>query len=172
MAAVLSPSTQPINSNSPASSDAIELLIADHDKAKALFEQYSKLQANASAEEKFEIAKLVCGDLLIHMALEEALFYPPVRKAIKEKDLVKEGEEEHGEAKELIRALGNIDPGSPEFDEKMQELSKAVSHHVEEEENEMFPKVRQSSLDLESLGRQMIETKNATRVSLGLPAEG
>lgn len=171
MAALLSPAPDSTASSSPASPDALALLIADHDKAKALFKQYQQLQQSGNTQEKFEIAKLVCGDLLIHMALEEALFYPPVRKAIKEKDLVKEGEEEHGEAKELIRALGDIDPGSAEFDEKMEKLSKCVSHHVEEEEDEMFPKVRQSGLDLETLGRQMMETKNATRISLGLPPE-
>lgn len=161
-----------MSSDNPASLlDAVDLLTADHDKAKAMFKKYEELQKNGTAEEKFEVAKLVCGELLIHMALEEALFYPPVRKAIKEKDLVKEGEEEHDEAKEIIRALGELDSASSEFDEKMQKLGEAINHHVEEEEHEMFPKIRQSKLDLDKLGKQMMEAKNATRISLGLPPE-
>lgn len=165
MSAVISPD------KIASSLDAVDLLTADHDKVKAMFKQYQALQKSGTPEEKFEVAKLLCGELLIHMALEEALFYPPVRKAIKEKDLVKEGEEEHDEAKDIIRALGDIDPASPEFDEKMQKLCEGINHHVEEEEHEMFPKVRQSKLDLEKLGQQLMDAKNATRVNLGLPPE-
>jgi hemerythrin-like domain-containing protein len=151
--------------------DAISLLTADHDKAKALFAEYQRIRSTGTAAEKFEIAKQVCGDLLIHIAIEEALFYPPVRKSIEEKDLVKEGEEEHEEAKELIRQLGDIDPASPEFDEKMQELFEGINHHIEEEEHEMFPKVRESGLDLEDIGKQLQEAKNDMRSRLGLPPE-
>lgn len=165
MSAVISPD------RIASSTDAVDLLTADHDKAKAMFKQYQELQKSGTPEEKFELAKLLCGELLIHMALEEALFYPPVRNAIEETDLVREGEEEHDEAKDIIRALGDIDPASPEFDEKMQKLCEGINHHVEEEEHEMFPKVRQSKLDLEKLGQQLKEAKNATRVNLGLPPE-
>lgn len=151
--------------------DVLNLLTAEHDKAKLLFSEYQALQQNGTAEQKFELAKQLCGDLLIHMALEEALFYPAVRKAINDKDLVKEGEQEHEEAKDLIRVLGDIPPASPEFDKKMQKLFEGISHHVEEEENEMFPKVRQSELDLETLGREVREAKMAMRSRLGLPPE-
>jgi hemerythrin superfamily protein len=151
--------------------DAVSLLTADHDKAKALLTEYQRIKDTGTAAEKFDIARQVCGDLLIHMAIEEALFYPPVRQAIKQKDLVKEGEEEHEEAKELIRQLGDIDPASPEFDEKMQKLCDAINHHVEEEEHEMFPKVRDSGLDLEDIGKQLQEAKKDMRIRLGLPPE-
>lgn len=151
--------------------DAVSLLISDHEKAKALFAEYQRIKDMGTAAEKFEIAKQVCGDLLIHMAIEEALFYPPVRKAIKQKDLVKEGEGEHEEAKELIRQLGDIDPANPEFDEKMQKLYEGINHHVEEEEHEMFPKVRNSRLDLEDIGKQIQQAKKDMRSRLGLPPE-
>ena len=162
-----------VMSDVPASStlDAISLLSADHDKARGLFEQYRCLKDSGTAEEKFELVKQVCGDLLIHIAIEEAIFYPPVRKAISEKDLVEEGEEEHEEAKELIRQLGNIDPASPEFDEKMQKLFECIAHHVEEEEQEMFPTVRASRLDLQVIGEELMQAKNEMRTRLGLPPE-
>lgn len=151
--------------------DALSLLTSDHEKAKALFGEYQRIRSTGSTEEKFDLAKQVCGDLLIHMAIEEALFYPAVRKVIKDKDLVKEGEKEHQEAKELIRQLGEIDPAGVEFDEKMQVLFEGIHHHVEAEEHEIFPRVRESRLNLEMLGQQLLEAKNEMRTRLGLPPE-
>lgn len=114
------------------------------------------------------MAKLLFGELLIHMALEEALFYPQVRKAIREKDSIEEGEQEHDEDKDLILALGDIDHASPDFDEKMQKLFDGISSHVAEEEKELFPRVRHSKLNLEKLGR---DVRDAMRANLGLPPE-
>lgn len=165
MSAVM-PATQ-----STSSLDAISLLVADHDKAKMLFAEYQRIKESGTTAEKFEIAKQVCGDLLIHMALEEALFYPPVRKAISEKGLVEEGQEEHEEAKDLIRKLGDIDPASAEFDETMQKLFEGITHHVEEEEQEMLPKARESQLNLQSLGEELLEAKTEMRTRLGLSPE-
>ena len=156
---------------SASSLDAVSLLIADHDKARMLFAEYQRIKESGTAAEKFEVAKQVCGDLLIHMAIEEALFYPPVRKAISEKDLVKEGKEEHEEAKDLIRKLGDLDLASAEFDTTMQKLFEGVTHHVDEEEQEMFPKVRDSKLDLQALGEELLDAKNEMRTRLGLAPE-
>lgn len=151
--------------------DAVSLLTADHDKAKALFAEYQRIKDTGTPSEKFEIARQVCGDLLIHMAIEEALFYPPARKALKDKDLIKDGEEEHEEAKDLIRQLGDIDPASSEFDEKMQKLFEGINHHVEDEEQEMFPQARKAGLDLEDIGKQLQAAKNEMRTRLGLSPE-
>ncbi len=65
--------------------DAIGLLTEDHRKAQMLFADFA-LRANAQGDpaEKFAVARQVCGDLLIHMAIEEAIFYPRVREALHE----------------------------------------------------------------------------------------
>jgi hemerythrin superfamily protein len=151
--------------------DAIALLIADHRKAKSLFDEYEKIKDKAGTQEKFDIAKTVCGDLLIHMAIEEAIFYPAAREAIDDKELLNEAEVEHDGAKELIRELGDIKPDDPMFDAHMKVLSEQIEHHVEEEEKDLFPKVRSAKLDIETLGQELYAAKQDMRQRLGLPAE-
>ncbi|MDB5841823.1 MAG: hemerythrin [Herminiimonas sp.] len=150
--------------------NAIDLLTADHRKAETLFNEYDGLK-EGSPEEKYEVAKKVCGDLLIHMALEEAIFYPAVREKVSDEELVNEAEVEHNGAKDLIRQLGEIKPDDPMFDATMKVLSEQIDHHVQEEESSMFPKARLSGLDINALGAQLQEAKNEMRTRLGLEPE-
>jgi hemerythrin superfamily protein len=135
--------------------DAIELLKSDHREAEDLFEQYEKLKDADKTQEKLAIAKKVCGALLIHMEIEEKLFYPRVREATKDDDLIKQ--------------LGTMKPEDPMFDAKIKVLSEEIGHHVEEEEKEMFPKTQKTDIDLEALGNTLFEAKNKLRVEHGLP---
>ncbi|MDB5763195.1 MAG: hemerythrin [Herminiimonas sp.] len=151
--------------------DAIGLLTADHRKAKSLFDEYEGLKSSGSPEEKFEIARQVCGELLIHMAVEEAIFYPAVRQHIRDDDLVNEAEAEHEGAKELIRQLGDIKPDDPIFDAKITVLTEQIDHHVQEEELTMFPKILLSGIDISALGKELRTAKNDMRTRLGLPPE-
>jgi hemerythrin-like domain-containing protein len=151
--------------------DAIGLLTQDHRKAQALFREYERISANGSAEEKFDIAKKVCGELLIHMEIEEAYFYSAVQEKIGDAELVKHSEAEHKEAKRLIRHIGEIDPTHQAFDSKMADLAQKIDQHVDEEERVMFPKALVSGLDLTALGEQLHKAKNEMRTNLGLPPE-
>ncbi len=151
------------------SQDAIVLLKADHQEAKELFEKYENVKEDASDDLKMEIAKKVCGALLIHMEIEEKIFYPRVRQKIDDSDLMNEALVEHDGAKSLIKQIGELKPGDPMFDAKMKVLSEQIEHHVEEEEKEMFPKARQSGVDLLELGVQLLEAKNRMRIENGLP---
>ena len=160
-----------MNKSNQAVGDVIALLTEDHAKAKELFEKYERMKDSAGPQEKFDIAKAVCGDLLIHMALEEGIFYPAVRDAIDDSELVNEAQVEHDGAKELIKELGDIKPDDPMFDARMKVLAEQIEHHVEEEEKEMFPKVRASKLDIAALGKELLAAKQDMRRRLGLPAE-
>jgi hemerythrin-like domain-containing protein len=151
--------------------DAIELLIEDHRKAKEIFKKFDKIKDSATPEEKLDLVKEVCGDLLIHMAIEEAIFYPAVRPRIHDDDLMNEAKVEHDGAKELIHQLGELKPSDPMFDAKVTVLGEQIEHHVKEEESEMFPKTRKSKVDLDDLGRQLYEAKMQMRTEYGLPAE-
>jgi iron-sulfur cluster repair protein YtfE (RIC family) len=155
----------------PLTRDAIGLLTQDHRKAQALFREYDLIKDSGSPEEKFEIAKKVCGELLIHMEVEEAFFYSVVWEKIGDDDLMKSAETEHKDAKRLIRHIGEIDPSHPAFDSKIAELAQKIDHHVDEEERVMFPKVLVSGLDLTALGETLHSAKNDMRVNLGLPPE-
>lgn len=155
---------------SKVSQDAIQLLKADHEEAKKLFDHYENVKDRASPAEKMDIAKQVCGALLIHMEIEEKIFYPRVRAKISDDDLMNEAEVEHNGAKDLIQQLGDMDASDPMFDAKIKVLGEQIEHHVEEEEDEMFPKARKSGVDLVALGQELLAAKNQMRVSHGLEA--
>ena len=86
--------------------------------------------------------------MTVHTKLEEEIFYPPVRKAIKDDLLMNEAEVEHEGAKGLIAQIQNMDPADAMFDARVTVLGEYVDHHVKEERTEMFPKARASKVDL------------------------
>jgi len=97
--------------------------------------------------------------LRVHAQIEEELFYPAARKATKDNDLLDEATVEHAGAKVLIAEIEAMQPGMPLYDAKITVLGEQIQHHVKEEENELFPKVREAHLDLKALGKQMAERK-------------
>ena len=117
--------------------DAIGLLEADHREVEALFEQY---EAADSALEKGALAAQICLALKVHAQIEEELFYPPARDKTGDTDLVDEAIVEHMGAKTLIAQIEAMAPGQPLYDAKVKVLSEQIRHHVEEEENELFPR--------------------------------
>jgi hemerythrin superfamily protein len=142
-----------------ADDDAISLLSADHDKVKALFDQYEELGDRAHAG-KQKLALQICTELIKHSTIEEDIFYPAVRKANPDnEDAVDEAIVEHSAAKDLITQLLAMDSSEELFDAKMKVLSEQIHHHIEEEESELFPKARKAGLDLEELGQQMAQRK-------------
>lgn len=132
--------------------DAIALLKADHREVKAMFEQYEKTESDA---DKQALATQICEALTIHAQIEEEIFYPAAYEALDDDDLLDEAEVEHGSAKELIAQIEASSPGEPLFDAKVKVLGEYIDHHVQEEENEMFPECRASDMDLKALGQQM-----------------
>jgi hemerythrin superfamily protein len=150
------------------SQDALTLLQGDHREAEELFEKFEDIKDKASAQEKFELAQKVCGALLIHMEIEEKIFYPQVRQRIGDDDLMNESVVEHAGAKDLIKLLGELKADDPMFDSKMKVLSEQIQHHVEEEESEMFPKVRKANLDLQVLGAELLKGKAQMQEEQGL----
>ncbi len=138
--------------------DAIALLTEDHDKVKSLFQQFDKLSDRSKASKK-KLADQICHALTVHTQLEEQVFYPAVRGALKDDDLMDEAQVEHDSAKALIVQLQDMDPGDELYDAKVKVLSEQIEHHVGEEETDMFPKARHSRLDLVALAHQMGELK-------------
>jgi hemerythrin superfamily protein len=139
-------------------SDAIDILMADHKKVKALFKQFAKLDEGDEAE-KQEIVAQICQELTVHASIEEEIFYPAVREEIEEPDLMDEALVEHAGAKDLIAQLKQMSPGDDLYDAKVTVLGEQIDHHVEEEEGEMFPKAKKAKVDLEALGTQLTERK-------------
>jgi hemerythrin superfamily protein len=139
--------------------DAVALLTADHQKVKGLFEQFEALSDRSKVNKK-KIAEQICVALTVHTQLEEEIFYPAVRAAIKDDDMMDEAIVEHASAKELIAQIRDMDPGDDLYDAKVKVLSEQIEHHVGEEEGEMFDKVRKAKLDLAALGEEMAMRKD------------
>jgi hypothetical protein len=89
------------------------------------------------------------------------IFYPAVRAAIDDDDLMNEAMVEHGSAKDLIAQIQSMRASDPMYDAVVTVLSEYINHHVEEEQNEMFPKAQKSDMDLEELGVEIAERKKA-----------
>jgi hemerythrin superfamily protein len=150
------------------SQDAVALLMADHKKVKALFSQFKKLRDSGASDEKSAVVEQICTELKIHTAIEEELFYPAVRAAIDDGDLMDEALVEHAGAKELIAQLEDADPAEELYDAKVTVLGEQIDHHVEEEEGEMFPKAKKSKLDTSALGAKMLERQMELKTQIGV----
>jgi iron-sulfur cluster repair protein YtfE (RIC family) len=135
--------------------DAIALLISQHKEVSDLFEEFENLGDRAKASKK-KIADKICVNLIMHTAIEEEIFYPAVRAGSKDiEDMIDEAVVEHAAAKDLIAQVQEMDPDEDLYDAKVKVLGEQIEHHVEEEEKEMFPKVRKMGLDLDALGQEM-----------------
>ena len=139
------------------SPDALALLKADHELVQDLFDKFQKARTD---KQKATLAEQICTELTIHAQIEEEIFYPAVREAIEDDDLMDEADVEHAGAKDLIAQIEASDPGEDHFDAKVTVLGEYVKHHVEEEQSEMFPKVRKAELDLNELGSEMRARKD------------
>lgn len=143
--------------------DATALLKADHQKVSELFEQYEKSRANTK---KKDLVTEICNELTVHAQIEEEIFYPAVKKALKDTELVPEALVEHATLKDLIAQVKDVEPDGEMFDAKIKVMSEYVKHHVKEEENEMFVKAKASKLDMTALGKEMASRKEELMASL------
>jgi hemerythrin superfamily protein len=133
--------------------DATKLLEQQHQEVKDLFKRFVAAKADSEKQELFD---QIADDFAAHGAIEEKIFYPAVYVGdLKEK--LQEAVEEHLAAKRVAADLLDMEPSDDQFDAKMKVLQELIEHHVEEEEGELFPLVRQSfaRLELDALGEQM-----------------
>lgn len=140
-----------------AGQDALALLTEDHKKAMDLFDRFERIKHTGPDEQRALAAGRVCEALLTHMALEEEIFYPQIRLALDDDEMMAEAEIEHQSAKDLIHDIGAMEGFDDRLSPAMKVLREYVEHHVKEEETEMFPKVQRSGVDLMSLGDRLRE---------------
>jgi hemerythrin superfamily protein len=154
--------SQPAPHASARSQDALQLLMAEHREVKAMFQQYQKLaDAGGKGDERMLLASQICVALTLHTQVEEEILYPAARTVLtKDEDIVDEAYVEHAGAKTLIAQIKTMTSDQPMFDAKVTVLGEYIDHHVREEENEFFPKLRKTSLDLAAMGEQIAARKH------------
>lgn len=140
--------------------DAIALLTADHDEVKQAFKKFEKMDHEEDTAEMEELVTEVCEALKAHTTVEEEIFYPAVRAAIEDDDLMNEAQVEHQSAKDLIEQLEGMDSSDPMYAATFTVLCEYVMHHAKEEEDEMFPAAKKAKVDMEELGEQMQARKD------------
>ena len=154
--------------------DACDLLDADHKVVKKMFKEYETLmesKARSTGQKKMDLAQRICQELTVHAQVEEEIFYPQVRAAIKDTDLLAEAEVEHASAKDLIAQIQGMTEVDERFDAKVTVLGEYIDHHVKEERTEMFPKARAArKLDLIAIRDQLIARKEELMADMGATA--
>jgi len=151
---------KPAATASAAKTDVTILLTRDHTEVHKLFKQYEKLaEAEADASDRQALAEEICMKLTVHAVAEEEIFYPAARAAGIESDMLDEAEVEHASAKDLIAQIRAMTPDQDLYDAKVKVLGEYIDHHVEEEEEEMFPKCRKSKMDLAGLAARVADRK-------------
>jgi hemerythrin superfamily protein len=139
--------------------DAIELLEKDHTTIRTLFSDIQSTQDSQELEENFKkLAKL----LTLHARSEELVLYPQSITCSGTEDLIEHGRKDHSRGDEMILEINSLAADRPEFKQKVSELQEFMENHLIEEENELFPKVREclSPEERQELASQLTETKS------------
>jgi hemerythrin superfamily protein len=146
--------------------NALEVLKQDHQKVKGLFQE---ARQGTDRNKRKELFDKIDTELEIHTHIEETIFYPAIEEHEEFKEMVAEALEEHQEAKMLLDELKELGADNHDFSSKLQQLMEAVEHHVEEEEGEMFPKIREvfDEDELEQLGQELESAKGTAHRKAG-----
>lgn len=136
--------------------EATALLRADHKLVSELFEKY---EGSRSASVKKQLVTQICTELSVHAQVEEEIFYPAVKEALGDKELIPEATVEHATLRDLISQVEGVEPDGEMFDAKIKVLAEYVKHHVKEEQNEIFPKARATDLNMVDLGTAITARK-------------
>jgi hemerythrin superfamily protein len=154
------------------SSDAIVLLKQDHKEIKALFRRFPSAGDRAT-ETKAQIVAKIIELLTVHTYIENEVMYPRVRAFVPDlEDDILESYEEHHVADVLVMELSAMSPDNERFDAKTSVLIESVTHHIDEEEQDWFPKVREAlgRKQLQELGAELLEAKQKAPRSPAQPS--
>jgi hemerythrin superfamily protein len=144
--------------------DALSLLRRDHRLGEELFAEF----ARSAPQQLDPLARRICKMLRVHTQIEEELFYPAVSRALTEDPLVAQAERDHAQAKESIVRIESMNSENPAFRDEVAKLAAQIAEHVATEEQELFPKVSATSLDITALGVALAERRDTLLDVLGL----
>lgn len=157
------------NSSAP---DVLDTLNEDHKKIIDLFDEFQNIKERADDETRQTLVEVACTELVIHAQIEDEFLYPALREAFDDAALIDQAEVEHGVARQLIGELESMHPDDNLYDAKFIVLGEYVRHHIQEEQNKIFPKIRESGMNLEALGKDILQRRIDLRNEFGIPDEG
>lgn len=138
--------------------DALDRLSRGHEQTRALADECRRFARHARCEPAMqEVAEALCRAIHRMAALEEELFFPAARAALEASSLVDLAELEHATARQIIRQLQMSDPHEPRYEALVLALTECVERHARHEHAQLFPRLRESGLDMASLERQLDE---------------
>jgi hemerythrin superfamily protein len=155
------------------SHDALAFLEAEHRSVEKLFEAFGKV-ADDDLDARSALVQRACEELSIHAILEEELLYPAAQEALADSDKIDVDEAyiEHFLVKTLIAKFETLKPCDKGFDATFKVMSEMVGHHVEEEEEELFPELRKSKCNLRALGEKLAKRKAELQSKLDAVGSG
>jgi len=156
---------------STAKTEIINMLKADHKKVKKAFKDFEKMDVEEDGDSAEALVSQTLAEIEIHAALEEQIFYPAARSAIKEEDLIDEAEVEHMTVKVLIEQLKSMNAEEEKFAATFKVLGEYIDHHVKEEEGEMFKQITKPGVDWDSVLQEMQAQRAQLFEEKGLPPE-
>lgn len=140
-----------------ASTNAFDLLEQDHRQVEEWFDEYDELHDDDKRKE--DLAEKICLALEVHARIEEEIFYPQARAATGDNDLIDEAVVEHATVKNLIAEIEEMEVGEDLYDAKIRVLGEMVKQHIKEEEEELFPELQSSKMDVDAVGKELAERK-------------
>ncbi|MGI4849594.1 MAG: hemerythrin domain-containing protein [Janthinobacterium lividum] len=149
--------------------DIIALFMEDHEKLQRLFARFARIKGGDDDAERRAIVEVACTELVIHATVEEELLYPALREALERQDLLDEAEVENKIARQLIDELELMEPGDHLYDAKFFVLSEYQNHHMNEEQNRIFPLIGMADLDFADLLGDIKQRRFELRSGFGLP---
>ena len=149
----------------------VAMLKADHRKVKKAFKDFEKMDPQEDPEQCRALVEQTLAEVEVHAEIEEQMFYPAARGAIREEDLIDEAEVEHMTAKVLIGQLKGMGPDDEKYAATFKVLGEYLKHHIEEEEGQMFKQITQAGAEWDTVLEEMQAQRTQLMQEKGLPAE-
>lgn len=143
-----------------ANNNLIDVIIADHRAVEKVFAELET--GRGSSQHRRDLTDHVIAELVRHSVAEEQYLYPAARDLLSDGDSIVDHElEEHAEAEQVMKSLDGLDPADPTFDELVNSLIRDIRHHLEDEEEDLLPRLRAACTteQLEELGQKVLDAK-------------
>jgi hemerythrin-like domain-containing protein len=140
--------------------DVVDDIVSDHREFEAVFKE---IENSDDRHQRRDLVDHVIAELVRHSVGEEQYLYPVARRVLDDGDEEVDHElKEHAEAEEIMKQIEKADDDE-KFDELVGALIEDIRHHIEDEEEDLLPKLRElcSHDELLELGEKFEKAKKS-----------